>query len=129
MSIRVTIRKDHLPQVEKAVMRGGTDLIDDVLKDGLKFIRAGMEASMPPPSSPGQMPAIRTGTLYTGVHTRKTGPMKGEIYVNTGYDQYLEYGTSKMRPRPFMRPTGRMLRNDMKIKARTYKGKIERAAG
>lgn len=129
MSIRVTVKKDNLPKVEKAVLKGGKDAVDDILKIGVEFIRSGMEAHSPP-APPGSMPAIRTGDLYGSIHTRKRGPFVGDIYTGQFYAKFLEYGTRTPMPaRPFMRPTGRMLRNEMKVKARTYKGKIERAAG
>ncbi|QQS25153.1 MAG: HK97 gp10 family phage protein [Actinomycetota bacterium] len=58
-------------------------------------------------SAPGQPPAVDTGRLRSSI-THELGA-KGPVLVarvgtNVTYAKHLELGTSKMRPRPFLRP-------------------------
>lgn len=57
------------------------------------------------PSVPGEAPAIDTGTLLRSVvHSVDAEVKKATGYVGTKlkYGAYLEFGTSKMRPRPWL---------------------------
>jgi phage gpG-like protein len=59
------------------------------------------------PSLPGEPPHKVTGNLYSNVYSRaeKTGNMTitGIIGDTAEYAAYLEYGTSRMAPRPYFR--------------------------
>jgi HK97 gp10 family phage protein len=69
----------------------------------------------PPSSTPGDPPHMRTGDLMRSIQQNK----RGRTYVisagtdggTASYASYLEYGTSKMAPRPFMRPMIGMIIN------------------
>lgn len=67
-------------------------------------------------SAPGDPPAPDTGRLRAsyGFTTARTGA-GGELTVGTGDKKakWLEFGTSRMRPRPHLRPV--MLRNRTRI--------------
>ena len=63
----------------------------------------------PGPSAPGFPPHLRTGNLRSGITSFKkrknlylvqASALKGGF----NYAQALEYGTKRMRPRPYMRP-------------------------
>lgn len=61
------------------------------------------------PSLPGNAPAPDTGTLLQSVthsiDTEFNGDVTGEVgstLKNPPYPRYLEYGTSKMKPRPWL---------------------------
>jgi HK97 gp10 family phage protein len=58
-------------------------------------------------SAPGQPPANDTGFLAGSIFAE---PVKGEvaarIVARAPYAVHLEFGTSKMAPRPFIRPAG-----------------------
>jgi HK97 gp10 family phage protein len=56
------------------------------------------------PSRPGEPPNRDTGQLDTSIVTAKTGELKAEVSANTPYAVALEFGTSKMAERPYMRP-------------------------
>ena len=55
-------------------------------------------------SAPGQAPASDTGNLVSKITIRQDGKDKTNVESNAHYSAYLEYGTSKMEPRPFMFP-------------------------
>lgn len=60
------------------------------------------------PSFAGNPPAPDTGTLMRSITHEVTGNGKqvvgevGSIIHNSDYPKYLEYGTSKMKPRPWL---------------------------
>ena len=55
----------------------------------------------PPPSIPGEPPHMRTGELQISIGIRNIEPYAVTIEASAPYAIYLEYGTSKMQPRPF----------------------------
>lgn len=56
------------------------------------------------PSLPGEPPNRDTGQLDQNIITAKTGEMSAEVSSNAPYSASLEFGTSKMAERPYMRP-------------------------
>jgi len=48
-------------------------------------------------------PPIDSGQLRQSVQYKTKGSLKGEIEVSKDYAVYVEFGTSKMPPRPFLR--------------------------
>jgi len=54
-------------------------------------------------SSPGQAPANNTGALVRSIKIKKNGKV-ATVSIEKDYAVYLEFGTSKMRPRPFIIP-------------------------
>lgn len=56
------------------------------------------------PSAPGEPPKNDTGLLANSIETVQVVPLKVEVSSNAPYSRALEYGTSKMAERPFMRP-------------------------
>lgn len=60
-------------------------------------------------SRPGDPPHNDTGSLKSGIVVRKPKPDGGalisEVRSEARYAAHLEFGTSKMSPRPYMRPT------------------------
>lgn len=56
------------------------------------------------PSKPGEPPNRDTGTLDNNIETVQISPLKVEVSSNAPYSAALEFGTSKMAARPFMRP-------------------------
>lgn len=56
------------------------------------------------PSKPGEPPKRDTGVLDTNIETVLVEPLKVEVSSNAPYAAPLEFGTSKMAERPYMRP-------------------------
>lgn len=56
------------------------------------------------PSAPGQPPNADTRRLDSNIVTTVTGQGSVEVSSNAPYSAALEFGTSRMAERPFMRP-------------------------
>lgn len=56
------------------------------------------------PSQPGQAPNADTRLLDTSIETTLEGDRQVHVTSNAPYSAALEFGTSKMAERPFMRP-------------------------
>ena len=56
------------------------------------------------PSKPGEPPNRDTGALQAGLETTQPGPLVAEVRSNAAHAAPLEFGTSKMAERPYMRP-------------------------
>lgn len=56
------------------------------------------------PSKPGEPPNQDTGVLANNIETVQVGPTTVHVSSNAPYSAALEFGTSKMEARPFMRP-------------------------
>lgn len=66
-------------------------------------------------SLPGEPPNRDTGHLDTNIESFRTGPLSAAVKSQAEYAAALEYGTSKMAARPYMRPAVKA--NEAKIKA------------
>lgn len=57
-------------------------------------------------SKPGEPPRVQTGTLKRSITTdfSDLGRFIGRVGTNVEYAPYLEFGTSRMAARPFLRP-------------------------
>lgn len=56
------------------------------------------------PSAPGGLPMIQTGTLKRSIAVSKPGPLKRRVGSGVKYARWLEFGTRRMEPRPFLMP-------------------------
>jgi HK97 gp10 family phage protein len=80
-------------------------------------------------ASEGQAPNTDTGALVASIAVEKSGDTEYEIGTNLDYGEFLEMGTVKMRPRPWLIPAldanrGNLLKNiektvDIRIKKLT----------
>lgn len=55
-------------------------------------------------SAPGESPAVDTGNLKNSLFEEKTGQTSAIAGVGAEYGIHLEFGTTHIAPRPFMRP-------------------------
>jgi len=56
------------------------------------------------PSAPGEPPNADTHVLSNNIETTRAGKLRVRVTSKAGYSSALEFGTSKMAARPFMRP-------------------------
>jgi HK97 gp10 family phage protein len=97
--------------VEEAIRVGATLVANDARravargpKTGRLYQRGGVTHQA---SAPGEAPATDTGRLVSSivadVERTPNGPV-GVVVARTAYATYLEFGTRRMAPRPFMLP-------------------------
>lgn len=55
-------------------------------------------------SAPGEPPAIRSGALFRSLRESFPEALTGELRIGAPYAAFLEEGTPRMAPRPFIRP-------------------------
>ena len=70
------------------------------------------------PSLPGQAPNADTGHLHASIHVEAQGPYKALSVADASYSAALEFGTSRMAERPFMRPAARTVRREAEVLVR-----------
>ena len=99
--------------VRRGAMRGvvrGTEsvrteadsLMNETPRTGRSYTRRGVTHIA---SSPGNAPAPDTGRLRQSLQTLyDTSALVGTVNAATAYAAALEFGTSRIEPRPFMRP-------------------------
>lgn len=56
------------------------------------------------PSRPGEPPNADTHVLDRSIETNQVEPLKVEVSANAPYAAALEFGSSKVQERPYMRP-------------------------
>ena len=120
-----TIKVSNLKKVLSQLNRLGKDMevpFQEIVKGGGQLIRgeaiksiqsgakSGVMYQMYNPrrehraSAPGQAPASDTGNLVSKIIVKQKSKNITNVESNADYSAYLEYGTSKMQPRPFMLP-------------------------
>lgn len=77
---------------------------------GRVYVRGGVSHTA---SAPGEYPNTDKGSLVASMGWRSTSSLSSEFYARAVHARYLEFGTSRMRKRPFMRPTFRELRPEI----------------
>lgn len=93
------------PEAGERVKRG---MIGN-LADAGKFLRDQVKKSIAVhgngiPSRPGKPPHYQTGRLWRSVRWERKNVYGVSVIANAPYGIFLEYGTSKMAARPYLRP-------------------------
>jgi len=78
-------------------------------KTGRVYIRNGRSHRA---SAPGEAPATDTGALVNSIRALKRNRFLYRVNVGQLYGVYLEFGTSRMAPRPFLTPAVEKERKD-----------------
>lgn len=65
------------------------------------------------PSSPNQPPNAETGHLNESIHVEPIDGLSARVVADASYAAALEFGTSKMVERPFMRPAAQKTKPKM----------------
>ena len=105
-----TLKKD-LQEPFREVIQGGAQLIrGEAIKDIQTGVKSGRIYEQYNPrrthraSAPGQSPASDTGNLVRNIIVRNENKDLVKVESNAPYSSFLEFGTSKMLPRPFLFP-------------------------
>jgi len=72
--------------------------------EAINIAKTLVSSPYPPPSQPNTPPHLRTGKLQESIDILKIENFAVEFGSDLPYSFYLEFGTSKMRPRPHMVP-------------------------
>ena len=112
-----TIEVRGLDAVKARLEAASEKLRETAIRRGLLHVAARIVETViesigtpfPPPSEPGEPPHVRTGALRRSVRIEREEP--GAVYIAVGgtgtgvpYAAALEFGTSRMEPRPFVSP-------------------------
>lgn len=125
MRIVATIIDNRLSKVAKQLRGEAERMIDATLNAGKANIVAGMQASSSP-SAPGDYPGIDTGAYVGSIATQREG-LEGQVYTaldNPPYPIFLEYGTSRMLPRPAFSPASVEMRKVLDEELSKVEGRL-----
>ena len=88
-------------KIDRAIFAAG-QLIEN--EAGLSITRGAVSGKGHVASKPGEAPNADTHRLDRSIETTRVSPLKVKVTANSGYASALEFGSSKVAPRPFMRP-------------------------
>lgn len=110
-SDRLKRMAQRTPQAVARALYAGGQLIE---LDAERSITAGsISGAGHIPSAPGQPPNADTRFLDSNIETSVGGPGLVKVTSHAPYSAALEYGTSKMAARPFMRPAAERNRDEV----------------
>lgn len=99
------LRKLAGPEVVKAASRVlfvGSDMIRAEAFQSIS--RGSVSGAGHVPSAPGEPPNRDTGVLQANIENAMKSPLLAEVSSNAPYAAALEFGSSRMAARPYMRP-------------------------
>ena len=119
--IQIKVNKAELTkiinQAENLVYDGSAYMAEEMKKNIASGAKSGRKYGNHTSSAPGQSPANWTGELLRSIKVQKIKGM-AYVFVTAKYAEFLEFGTSKMRPRPFIIPaflkTKKMIQDKLK---------------
>lgn len=97
-------------EVGKALFAGGNAI---AVEAQLSITRGAVSGKNHRPSAPGEAPNQDTGVLGNNIETVQVEPLRVQVTSNAPYSAPLEFGTSKMAARPFMRPARDKTRSEV----------------
>jgi len=95
------LRGGMVRPVTQAVFAAAQDLAVDA---SLSITRGSVSGKGHVASKPGEAPNADTQVLSRNIEAVSTGPLKAETSSNAPYALALEFGTSTIAERPYMRP-------------------------
>lgn len=113
--LKALIGPDALRSIGAALKAGG-GLIEDEAKDSITRGSAGGQKGgkhQHIPSRPGEAPNEEFGGLRGNIETVQIETLRVEVSSNASYAAALEFGTSKMAERPYMRPAVAKTRDEI----------------
>ena len=110
MSQLKQLKKQLEPDFQEIVKGGGQLIRGEAVKSIQQGSKSGVVYEKYNPrrshraSAPGEAPASDTGNLVSKIIVKQKTKNITNVESNANYSAFLEYGTSKMQPRPFMLP-------------------------
>lgn len=108
-------------QIGAALYAGGQEI---EVEAALSITNGAVSGASHTPSSPGQPPNADTHLLDRSIETNVVGELRVEVSANAPYAAALEFGTSKVAERPFMRPAAARKRKEATALVRAAVAKI-----
>lgn len=109
--LSVKLRSASGPDLERrvgqALFAAGNQI---EVEAALSITRGAVSGANHVPSRPGEPPNADTHQLDRSIETVQITPLKVEVSANAPHAVPLEFGTSKMAARPFMRPAAEKVR-------------------
>lgn len=100
---RLTLLRAGAVKAANRVVVVGADMIRSDAHQGIS--RGSVSGKNHVPSRPGEYPNRDTGELQAHLTTTNPKPLVAEVRSEAGHAAPLEFGTSKMAARPYMRPS------------------------
>jgi hypothetical protein len=101
MSVTVKLDIRKLERLQRDLGRITDRAVGGLAFDGEAYIKQSMGTS---PSAAGDPPGVDTGKLRNSIRAERERAAQWAISTDTEYAAHLEFGTSRMAPRPFMAP-------------------------
>jgi len=104
------LSKDIEPDFQEVVKGGAQVIRGEAIKSIQTGAKSGIVYEKYNPrrthraSAPGQAPASDTGNLVSKIRVKQKDKNTTQVESGADYSAFLEYGTSKMLPRPFLFP-------------------------
>lgn len=111
--VKIVGQKQHSARLKRIT---GARMVDEVgkalyaagalieIEAEISITRGSVSGKHHVPSQPGEPPNRDTGVLDNNIETVRVEPLKVETSSNAPDSRELEFGTSRMAERPFMRP-------------------------
>jgi HK97 gp10 family phage protein len=99
--LRALAGDDAVKRVGKALFDGAEGI---AVEAQLSITRGAVSGKNHVPSAPGQPPNNDSGVLAGNIEATQLGPLRARVASEASYAAALEFGTSKMEARPYMRP-------------------------
>lgn len=127
-SVKVTWNGNRVHQEIKADINARLDLAGELIAS---TIRRNLSTPGPAASAPGQFPHAQSGRLRNSVtYSTDASKMTLRVGTNVEYAAFLEGGTRRMEPRPFLLRTVFMLKPQLRaIFTRPRKSLFSKATG
>ncbi len=104
VDVKWEIRVNRVPKVTEETR----EAVRDVIRAGAFQVQRHARRVVP----------VDTGRLRDSIRPKELNELQWEVRTGTEYAIYVEYGTRRMRPRPYMRPAAERVRGWLEGAAR-----------
>lgn len=126
--MKVTVKFNNIKKTTTAMLSEVDDRLGELAFEGERYVKQSIDdspasgrtydrgAKSHTASSPGNPPRTDTGNLVNSIYTVQVKKMVWRIYTGAEYAVGLEYGTTKIKARPFMMPMAVWLKREVSKK-------------
>lgn len=117
INLHVTTKFNRIPQIQasirpslSAVVRRTAHDIEGEVKKEMRGSKSGRQYGTHQASAPGQAPAVDTGLLINSIQVVNVSDLTSTVGTNVEYAMGLEFGTTRVAPRPVWIPVTEKMR-------------------